>query len=226
MNERYRPLSLKEEQQDREDQQELLRSLPGFLTLREEQQRLLTTSLYVQQRAERATDEASRRQIPEGTMVERPEIIRRSLTGLDDSSGEGEHLPETYTRSQDHIAMENCHSAVEALAQGQILNLEVPIEFHSIKSESDLEAFIELEIETKELPLVLQVRQASYKYPMHSALILGKDQNGRWMVWEKYGYGLPYQLVELKSLLSTYTYGEWGVQSLKLFEESFRKTAA
>lgn len=228
MSAEYPKPNIEAEVSERKETEAFLATLPGYQALTADQQQMIRLSLAVQQRAERGSDEASARQI--GEPRDGVSWMEFRANGNFDEwvDEQGEKLPRTYSRSQNHVYQWFCSAVVSALEKAEPIKLESGsaevldrtffegFEYHdNIETEADLETFIELEVNPAEMPLVLDVAGAQFS-GLHNALLLGRDQEGNVVVWEKIGFSKPYRLTTLKQIFAEYGPGlNWGVRPLR-----------
>jgi hypothetical protein len=197
---------IKSETVERNDQFKLLEQLDGFKKLSSKQQQLIRLSLYVQQRAVRGTDAGSADNL--GVSDETGDIFVNFPKETDESNFPIENQ---YRISQQQIYDWYCHAAVTGLEK-EVMDKKVFYETdvpkllnkngYEIRSEADITDFIEVALESVEMPAVLHVLADGVPY--HSAILLGKDDTGEYILWEKKGFSIPYQLTTLKDVYSTY----------------------
>ncbi len=200
----------KSEQEVREEQYKLLESLSGFSHLSENQQRYIKATLYIQQRAERESDPVSASRIKsmpevfEGNAPGRSYIDHPSLSTQVSSDKGG------YFESQLYIMNQYCHAAVAKLEDYRENKQSVKnwYEAGPIHSFLELVELIELTRAEHDFPFVVEVRSlplGEYHSALeHSTVLLGQNFEGEFMVWEKSGYHIPFQLVTLKQVFDAY----------------------
>lgn len=191
----------------RNEQFRLLEQIDGFRRLSPKQQQMIRLSLYVQQRAVRGTDEGSRVNLSIST--ETNDVFINPLADVDEFD---KPLENQYRISQQHIYDWYCHAAVTGLEK-QVVDEKVFYETdvptllnktgYEIKSESDIDDFKEIALQGVEMPVVLHIVVRGIPY--HSAILLGQDDAGEYILWEKKGFSIPYQLTTLKEVFNTYT---------------------
>jgi hypothetical protein len=200
------------EKKDREEIKERLNKLSGFLRLSPKQKQYILVSFYIQQRAERGTDTKSASRI--GDMPDRFDRFSpgsKYMKCFDQALWE-EKGSDKYQASQLAIMNTNCHQALEKLEE--ISSKESSpetnwIDMGPIGSYLDLEEQVKLMEETSTFPLAIQAwdtEKEGLKYPIlsHSTLLLGRDESGELIVWEKSAFNMPFQLNSLRKLCSAY----------------------
>jgi len=219
------------ELQVREQQQSLLESLSGFSRLSNKQKSFILDSLYIQQRAERGTDIVSASRIyksvsdidinklaPGGTYIthggEDSEILKQ----------QPEKNKNRYKKSQVYIMNKNCHrviAEIEKLAEEK--NLSRGWSYAGpINSYEDLVELAVLVDKTNKPPYVIEIWHSEPKEdePLehaHTTLILGQNNDGEYVVWEKAGFSLPFQLTTLKQVYDAYhKYSGWRIRQLSV----------
>jgi hypothetical protein len=198
------------EQEVREEQHKLLESLSGFPHLSEDQQRYIKATLYIQQRAERESDPVSASrvksmpQVFESNAPGRPYIDHSSLSTQVSSDKGG------YFESQLYIMNQYCHAAVAKLEDYRE-NKESAKNWREagpIHSFLELVELLELARAEHDFPFVIEVRHRPLGEDRsaleHSTVLLGQNVDGEFMVWEKSGYHLPFQLVPLRQVFDAY----------------------
>ncbi len=212
----------REEQRDRERSDAVLEGLSGFSRLSEAQQKYIRASLYIQQRAERGTDEVSAARIrpipnefaqfaPGRATIAQPGILL---------SEEGPNA-QRYFESQRYIMSEYCHRVISALERHGVGGRRTPewSDAGPVHSYAELEDLIGLFTHSHTPPFVLQVQKlvGELKGPEHSTVLLGQNTEGDFIVWEKAGYHLPFQLMTLRDVYTAYEkYTGWRVRQLQL----------
>ena len=83
-----------------------------------------------------------------------------------------------------------------------------------INSENDLESFVNDKIRNAKLPLVLDIESKNYR-GVHAAVVLGYDELGNVLVWEKIDIDMPYKISKLTELLDRHPHCYWGVRSFR-----------
>lgn len=194
-----------------------LQNLSGFQKLSAKQQQFILVSLYVQARAERGTDVVSATKItdvpekfssasPHGSYIKLPDFKTQ-----EEYDTLYEHLDEyKYKKSQDLIQSEYCHSVVaklESLKGGESSAIEW-IDPGPIDSLSELYELISLAESQYKYPFVLEIAydetgRNNMRRLQHTAVLLGKDDLG-YVVWEKAGLHLPFQLAPLEQVYHAY----------------------
>lgn len=175
------PSVISEEQQKLQKNMEVAMATEGFSSLTGKQQQIIKLSLYMQARAERkegATD------------------IRK------------------YKNSYDHVYDRNCHSAIFSLEKEnlQYLSEDAKANPGFFKAEyTPIKEMIELKKQIEEFgfPCVLHIRgpfNGYYGGLAHSSLVLGHDNKGNIILWEKESYEVkyPYQITTLDQIYDTY----------------------
>jgi hypothetical protein len=213
-----------EEKQDREIQHATLESLEGFSRLSEKQKSYITATLYIQQRAERGTDPVSASRIQEmpkhfeGFAHGGSYIAHSDLSVREHPADKGK-----YFSSQLLIMSEYCHQAIsklESYGDEKSPSSEWR-EAGPIGSYAELEELIALSQSTDKLPFVAEIWDGTpYEkgtMRVHSTLLLGKNNEGEFMVWEKTGFHMPFQLIPLKQVYESYAkYTGWCMRSLSV----------
>lgn len=205
-----------------------LRELEGFNKLSPKQQQMIRLSLYVQQRAVRGTDIGSQENL--GVSAETGDVF---ITFPRNTDEDGEPIENKYIFSQKHIYNWYCHATVTGLENESpdkkiFYETDVPDLLHQtgygIKSEKDVSDFIDIALQATEMPAVLHV--LGDRIPvLHSAVILGKNSSGIFILWEKKGVSIPYQLTTLEQIYNDYSSHnqEWLVRPFnsRLLESEF-----
>lgn len=208
------------EVQERNKYFQILDGLDGFKALPPKKQQLIKLSLYIQQRSVRGTDEGSKDNI--GIGYETGDVF---INFPNDSSPDGIPIDNKYRESQKHIYDWYCHATVAGIENEKVdkklfYQTDVPrlIEEtgYEIKSKSDIDDFIEIALSNQEMPAVLHVLGNTNNPVLHSAIILGRDDSGTFVVWEKKGVSIPYQLTTLEQIYKDYASHEqeWIVRPL------------
>ncbi len=222
-----------QEKESREQQRLLLESLSGFSRLSPRQKRYLTTSFYIQQRAERGTDSTSAeriREMPEefkkflgvshSTYIAYPDSPARS----NQKEPRGEKQTDKYFKSQLRIMNDFCHDAIAKLEDyrdGELRD-SLWVDAGPVTSFSDVEELVILALEQDNFPLVVQIwegrkEENNLTNLLHSMLLLGKDDRGEYIVWEKSGWHMPFRLVSLKEVYESYGYASgWVMRPLSV----------
>jgi len=209
---------------ERNEQFQQLDELDGFTKLSTKQQQMVRLSLYVQQRAVRGTDPGSQDNI--GIGYETDDVFIDFPKG---ENREGVTIENKYRISQRHIYDWYCHATITALKHERVdkklfYQTDVPELLnetgYEIKCEADIIDFIEIALVDSEMPVVLHVLGSQVPV-LHSAIILGKDNGGTFILWEKKGFSLPYQLTTLENVFQDYSsHGqEWLVRPLENIPE-------
>jgi hypothetical protein len=204
-----------EERQDREQNQEKLGALSGFSRLSPKQRSFILNSLYIQQRADRGTDPASLSRIhkrlenesfaPNGTYITgpSPQFIDPELK---ESAGR-------YYSSQQFIMNEYCHKTVnqlEGYGDGETAARSW-YDAGPLESYEEVKEFVALVEKSDSPPLVIEIwydepnPNKSGSYPYHTTLLLGQDSQGEFVVWEKSGFNMPFQLTSLEQIYNSYS---------------------
>jgi hypothetical protein len=210
-----------EEKDSRKEEITRLNGLSGFQELSEKQQQFILVSLYVQDRAERGTDVVSATKIsdvPEKFISASPHgsYIRLPDFGTQEEYDElNKYLYENpneykYKKSQDLIQSEYCHSVVaklESLKDSEASTAEW-IDPGPIDSLPELYELISLAESQYSYPFVLEIAydevgRNNMRRLQHTAVLLGKDDSG-YVVWEKAGLHLPFQLAPLEQVYHAY----------------------
>lgn len=187
---------LEAEQQKLLEEMNILSQTEGFSHLTERQQLLLKQSLYIQGRSER-------------------------------------ELEGQYKLSKEHIRNWNCFGSIVNLEQEAGLDLirpETPEGFF-IADYQKVENLEELKklLKDKGFPLVLHISdtpKGGSAHMYHSCLILGHDDGGKIVIWEKNGMGGSYQITTLEKVYKKYeNYGGiyWGVRKLHVAQDEQEK---
>lgn len=192
--------------QERTARFQTLHELAGFNKLSPKQQQMIRLSLYIQDRAVRGTDEGSKRSLSTGQ--ETNDVFINYPANVDPF---GRPVENQYRISQQHIYDWYCHAAVTGLEK-ELVDKKVFYETdvpkllnktgYEIKHESDIADFIEFALEAVEMPAVLHILVGGVPY--HSAILLGADETGEYILWEKKGFSIPYQLTTLTEIYHTY----------------------
>ena len=203
------------EQRLRKEYKTTLESLSGFSRLSENQKRYLLNSLYIQQRAERGTDIVSAAHINEmpkkfeefaqaGPYILTPEQPKKVPS-------EGK-----YSSSQSYVSNENCHNAIVELEKYRNNKKLLIPEWHEyglFKSYLDLEKFIVSLKEKNGPPFVIEIWNGKpdkrNSKLSHSTLLIEQNNEGEWMLWEKSGFSMPFQLISLKAVYKAYGKTYW-----------------
>lgn len=206
-----------------------IQNLEGFNKLSEYQKRLIQASLYIQARAERGTDYASQVAIvsPDRYPVEVTSIHdERHLEFMHGRNFGPDPKERKYRLSQNAIANWYCHAAIAGLEYEEGLSVdpaEVPEDFfradyYRVNSIQDVENIID----DSHYPSVVHImgsEPANYNEgynTAHSFLALGKNEEGKVIVWEKKGNKLPFRIVALDDLYAQYGSNHlWGARPLK-----------
>lgn len=222
-----------EEKESREQRRSLLEGLSGFSRLSPRQKRYLTTSLYIQQRAERGTDPISAARIND-----MPEEFRKFLGSPDgayitspmfsDSNKLKESDIKKYTdryfESQISIMSDFCHRVITKLEdyrEGELLSVSW-VDVGPVTSFSDVEELVALATEQNDFPLVVQIwkgkpEEDNLTNLLHSFILLGKDDGGKYLVWEKSGCNMPFQIISLKQVYENYEHAiGWRMRQLSV----------
>jgi len=213
----------KNEQDRREQTLTTLESLSGFNGLSKKQKQYINLSLYVQQRAERGTDPGSAAHIhvPQGSFLEKIAPGRVLISDPNKHSKDsGSSERGGYFLSQAYIAAEYCHRAVRNLEEYREGGQADP-EWHELGAPS----YAELEQSANAFnghPCVVEVWDGQpggkTSIPLHTSLILGRNQNNELMVWEKAGSSSPFQLLPLQQVYNAYAgdirKSRWRIRSL------------
>ncbi len=203
---------LAHEAEIRSEDEKLLSNLNGFQNLSQEQQRYLRTTLHIQQRAERGTDPVSNAHIQTAP----PHIKAYGNDSYIDTLASPVRVSgviNPYAQSQKFIASEFCHRAIHQLETYAISDEDSSqewVDIGEIRKEEDLNSLITLTSEQHSFPLVLEMCYKAGPPPgrlFHTTLVLGKDpQGGGFIVWEKSGLSMPFQLAKMKEVYDYYKY--------------------
>src|SRR5882724_8468163 len=181
----------KNEQDRREQTLTTLESLSGFNGLSKKQKQDINLSLYVQQRS------FLEKIAPGRVLISDPNKHSKD-SGSSERGG--------YFLSQAYIAAEYCHRAVRNLEEYREGGQADP-EWHELGAPS----YAELEQSANAInghPCVVEVWDGQpggkTSIPLHTSLILGRNQNNELMVWEKAGSSSPFQLLPLQQVYNAY----------------------
>lgn len=209
------------EVQERGEMIATLEQLDGYKRMSEKQKQFLLLSLYVQQRAERGTDPVSASRIQE--VPPNFKNLPREMPYITSVYNDGSTGSGDYHTSQLYIMSEFCHKAVKDLeAYGTEHNGEAEwIEAGPVRTYDELCELLHLADDTVKFPLVLEAwvenPGSNPMYRSHTALVLGKNGSGEYMVWEKVGFNLPFQVTSLKQVYDIYdTHVGWRVRELRV----------
>lgn len=207
-----------EETERRAAERHLLGQLAGYQRLSEKQQQFIAMSLYIQQRAERATDKASSARIqamPERFQSSSPEGVY--IKHPDHTTNE----PWTrYRESQLSVMTNYCHETVRKLERYANNAKQTATEWSDagpIRSFEDLESLISLVEARGQPPFVVEIAGIldGHRRLEHTTVLLGKNEGGNWIAWEKSGWHMPYQLTELSHLYTAYKdCTDWRIREL------------
>ncbi|MBP9748092.1 MAG: hypothetical protein KBD17_00470 [Candidatus Pacebacteria bacterium] len=215
------------EQSKRKEQRDTLEILSGFLRLSEDQKRYILASLYIQQRAERATDPVSAARIedtPDKFMNNPSDVSEPYITHTDTSLKAPHEERRRYHTSQLQVMIDFCHKVVKKLEdyrEGE----KIPdswTEAGLIDSYADLEELIALTEENSTLPFVIEIwsgrpKNHSSANLEHTTVLLGKNQEGEYMVWEKSGWHMPFKVTSLKKVYTNYENSKgWRIRPLSV----------
>lgn len=207
----------------REEQETILQSLEGYKCMSQKQQQFLRNMLYVQQRAERGTDEGSALRIaPANTMSwekhgNLPYISHNSVPE------DKYHIEwKKYKESQLAIMSEYCHKTVDRLES--YAKEDAPQDYEwiwpgPISSLDDLTLLVELIAEKQPPPYVIEIwdgiPEAHGRGALcHTTALLGK-KGDHFIVWEKSGFSLPFQITTLDHIYTLYKdYTGWRIRPL------------
>lgn len=222
---------LAEEQQKRTEYTETLSQTPGFGKLSERQQKIVLQSLYIQQRAERGSDPASAdaMESPKTHVTEETKIHSEDYL-LEQMIYNRRMTPQfrKYRTSQNLVANWYCHAAIYNLELERGYT-EIPVRlprrfFDATYHTADDYAELKNIAATVTYPSILHTGPnpkpvSPEKFAGHSCFVLGPNDNGDILVWEKKGYGLPYQLSTLEAVYKKYTKDftgyHWGFRKLR-----------
>lgn len=212
---------IQKEVTERNEQFQLLEELNGFKKLSSKQQQMVRLSLYVQQRAIRGTDAGSQENL--GISAETGNAFVEFPRETDESD---KPITNKYRISQQHIYDWYCFAATTGLEKEKVdkkvfHDTDVPNLLnktgYEIKSENDISDFIDIALQEVEMPAVLQILGGRVPI-LHSAVLLGKDDSGTYILWEKKGVSIPYQLTTLTKIYADYASHEqeWLVRPFNL----------
>ncbi|MBT4123800.1 MAG: hypothetical protein HN981_03545 [Candidatus Pacebacteria bacterium] len=175
---------------------ETLKKLPTFNNLSLKQQSIIKISLYIQSRNQRVSD---------------------SIKKIE------------YKNTQNHMKNWFCHAAVAylegILSENSLQRIpNIPNEFfettyNKTNSLNDLYKYLN----KFKLPVVISIANSpEIDYPnaqvLHSLVILGK-LNGQYIVWQKKGFKLPYEITTLDKIYDSYKNSSfWGIRPLQSFQ--------
>lgn len=178
------PSLISKEQENIQKDMEMAMTTEGFSRLTEKQQHIIKLSLYMQARAGRE--------------------IERWKLGND----------RTYISSYDYVSERNCHSAIFSLEKENMRELseDAKADTNFFKAEYNTVATIDelkRRIEEFGFPCVLHIGRSSSddaQAKEHSSLVLGHDNAGNIVLWEKESYEAihPYQITHLNNIYDTY----------------------
>lgn len=200
---------LQTETRERHEQFNALEELDGFKKLTPKQQQMIKLSLYIQQRAVRGTDGGSHDNL--GTSDETGDVFISFPREFDENRNPVENK---YRTSQKHIYDWYCHAVVTGLEHETVdknifYKTDIPKLLdktgYEITSEADVRDFIEIALDDIEMPAVLHILGNTYVSVLHSAVILGKNDAGEFILWEKKGVSIPYKLTTLKQIFQDYS---------------------
>lgn len=217
------------EQKKLADNLETLQNTEGWKRLTDRQQRIIKQSLYIQARAERTTDPASKAAVhlfKDDNGLSSSRIDDQELLKWERDKGYYLFDPNTrkYQLSQNIIGNWNCHYALANLEQEKGLDFKpkkLPSSFfntHYFKIDSviDIEKMIDIHGYPCVVHSVIKTKNFTNRDSYHTFLALGRDGNQNIIAWEKHGYGYPYKITTLKNIFNE---GRkdclWGVRALR-----------
>lgn len=219
--------SLPKEINERDVMMSVLRQTEGWSKLTERQQQIIKVSLYIQQRAERGTDWASKQAIvsPETHATNVVTIKHKGDLRLTREDGSTVGVEKRkYEQSQNRIVDWNCHAAVASL-EGWDLSDDMPSKidndfFKAEYQEANNKEELENQISNFDFPCVVHVNlepNNQDKYvARHSFLVLGRDNEDTLVVWDKQGYRYPYRVTTLDKVYQEYKDDRfWGIRKLR-----------
>lgn len=219
--------NLEQEMAERAAWMATLKQTEGWEKLTEKQKKMMELSLYVQQRAERGTDLASLNAIEHPQTHAATDVVRikhPSDLGLHREDGSLKDLGvRGYGVSQDNVALFMCFAAVAALEGQELRNLPYELGDDFFDGDyfvvEDEEGLIK-RIEEIGFPCVLFANvmkdfQGLF-FVRHACVVMGRDGNGRTVIWEKEVDQLPYQVTSLDKVFGKYSKDHnWGVRRLR-----------
>ena len=209
---------------------EKVMSTEGFLHLTDDQKRYIRLSLYMQSRAERDSDPASRDAIvsPKRYVTSETRIHpEEHLMEMYEQGAGHDPRDRKYRSSQNHIANFNCHAAIYGMETGMGFpdkEIEIPEKFFNAKYLLvDNKAQLLDIFEKSEFPTVVLMSRAASKHgsvnAWHTFLLLGHDNEDNLLMWHKKNMSLEYQVISVDDFLKKNNPSEfeWGFRNINTY---------
>jgi hypothetical protein len=210
-----------EEKQKRETDLKRLKQTEGWEKLTDRQKKMIEISLSVQQRAERGTDEPSYRAIERWNGDVRIKKEDELGAYLEDGS-RFDFGKRRYELSQNAIAQIGCLEAIELLEGDIQKDMRKMIEggFYLSKNfrDSGFDDF-KKNIGNSGFPLVVFTNEDGIEYSpymvRHAFIVMGKDEQGEYVVFQKHDPGEQVEVVNLEEVYNERKMIAWGIRPLR-----------